>query len=71
MDDYFKNATFEEKMQMLYNAMTERQKQENREQVKFMCKQYCGKCPSYTGTGETMLGFCMERKSGVITQKKG
>lgn len=70
MSEFPKNATFEEKVQLLYNAMTEKQKQQNREQVKFMCRQYCGKCPSRQGTGEQMLGFCMEGKSAIITQKK-
>ncbi|MHA1188399.1 MAG: DUF2769 domain-containing protein [Candidatus Heimdallarchaeota archaeon] len=40
------------------------------EQVKFMCKDYCGKCPSYQGTGETDLGFCSIGKSAKIKEKK-
>jgi Protein of unknown function (DUF2769) len=70
-DEYFKAATFEEKMKMLYGKMTEKQKRENREQVIYMCKSYCGKCPSYRGTGEKGFAFCFEGKSSVITQKKG
>jgi len=69
-EENFKNLTFEEKMQMMLGKMSERQKRENREQVIYMCKDYCGKCPSYKGTGEESLAFCMEGKSSVITEKK-
>lgn len=69
-DEYFKTAPFEEKMKMLYGKMTEKQKRENREQVIFMCKNYCGKCPSYRGTGEKGFAFCFEGKSRIITEKK-
>ena len=70
-DELFKSASFEEKMQMIYGKLTERQKRENREQVAYVCKDYCGKCPSYKGTGETMLALCMEGKSSIIKEKKG
>ena len=68
-EEYFKTATFEEKMQMIYGKMTEKQKRESREQVIYMC--ICKKCPSYGGTGEHALAFCMEGKSSMIAQKKG
>jgi hypothetical protein len=70
-EEYFKTATFEEKMKMLYGKMSEKQKRENREQVIYMCKNYCGKCPSYRGTGEKSFAFCFEGKSSIITEKKG
>jgi hypothetical protein len=69
-EENFKTATFEEKMKMLYGKMSEKQKRESREQVIYMCKDYCGKCPSYKGTGEEALAFCMEGKSSIITEKK-
>ncbi|MHA1311808.1 MAG: DUF2769 domain-containing protein [Candidatus Helarchaeota archaeon] len=69
-EEYFKDASFEEKMKMIYSKMSEKQKRESREQVIFMCKEHCGKCPTYKGTGETSLGFCMEGKSSIITEKK-
>ena len=71
MEEMFKNATFEEKVTMLWSKMTERQKRESIEQVRYTCKDFCGKCPSYQGTGEQSLAFCMEGKSNVIKEKKG
>ncbi|MHA1231282.1 MAG: DUF2769 domain-containing protein [Candidatus Helarchaeota archaeon] len=69
-DEYFRTATFEEKFKMIYGKMSERQKRESQEQVIFICKDYCGKCPTYMGTGEKSLAFCMKGKSSIITEKK-
>ena len=69
-EENFKNATYEEKMKMLYSKMSEKEQKNSREQVIYMCREYCGKCPSYTGTGEENLAFCMMGKSSVITEKK-
>ncbi|MFX1294879.1 MAG: DUF2769 domain-containing protein [Promethearchaeota archaeon] len=69
-EENFKTGTFEDKMKMLYSKMSEKQKKTNREQVIYMCRNYCGKCPSHEGTGEESLGFCMVGKSSVITEKK-
>ncbi|NVM31378.1 MAG: DUF2769 domain-containing protein [Candidatus Helarchaeota archaeon] len=69
-EENYKTASFEEKMKMIYSKMSEKQKKDSREQVIYMCKDYCGKCPSYEGTGEESLAFCMEGKSSVITAKK-
>ncbi|HDZ18035.1 hypothetical protein LCGC14_1112860 [marine sediment metagenome] len=68
-EDYYA-ANFEEKMKMLHGKMSEKQKRDSREQVIYMCRDYCGKCPSYEGTGEDSLAFCMEGKSSLITEKK-
>jgi len=32
---------------------------------------FCGKCPSYKGTGETRLLFCVTEKSTLIQKEKG
>ena len=69
-EEYYKATTFEEKMEMLYSKMSEKEKQDSREQVIYMCREYCGKCPSHEGTGEESLAFCMVGKSSVITEKK-
>ncbi len=61
---------FEEKIKMI-DVMTEKQKQDSTEQVKYTCKDYCGKCPSYIGSGESELAFCMTGKSNVINEEKG
>ena len=69
-EENYKTASFEEKMKMIYSKMSEKQKKDSREQVIYMCKDYCGKCPSYEGAGEESLAFCMEGKSSVITAKR-
>jgi len=69
-EENFKTATFEEKMEMVYGRMSEKQRRNSREQVIYICRDYCGKCPSYEGTGEESLAFCMVGKSSVITEKK-
>jgi len=70
-EENFNNATYEEKMKMLYSNMSPKQQKESREQVIYMCREYCGRCPSHAGTGEENLAFCMMGKSSVITEKKG
>ena len=69
-DESFKDKTFEEKIKIM-EEMTEKQIREGFEQTKFMCKDYCGNCPSYQGTGETNLAFCAVGKSAKIKEKKG
>lgn len=69
-EDTFKNLPFEEKIKIM-DVMTEQQKNEGLEQIKFICKDYCGKCPSQNGTGETNFAFCSIGKSSLITEKKG
>ena len=70
-EENFKTATFEEKMKMLYSKMSEKQQKDSREQIIYMCRESCGKCPSHKGTGEESLAFCMGEKSSIITEKKG
>ena len=69
-EENFKTATFEEKLEMFYGKMTEKQWNDSIEQVIYMCREYCGQCPSHEGTGEESLAFCMVGKSSVITEKK-
>ena len=70
-EENYKTATFEEKMKMIYGKMSAKQQKNSREQVIYMCREYCGNCPTYKGTGEESLAFCMVGKSPVITEKKG
>ena len=70
-EENYKTATFEEKMKMIYGEMSEKQQKNSREQVIYMCRKYCGKCPSHEETGEESLAFCMVGKNPVITEKKG
>ena len=50
--------------------MSEKQQRNSREQVRYICRDYCGKCPSYEGAGEEPLAFCMVGKSPIITERK-
>jgi hypothetical protein len=69
-EENFKTATYEEKMKMFRGKMSEKQQKDSRENVIYICREYCGKCPSYEGTGEESRAFCMVGKSSVITEKK-
>jgi hypothetical protein len=69
-EEYYKATTFEEKMKLLYGKMSEKEQKNSREQVIYMCREYCGKCPSHEGTGEGSLAFCMVGNSSVIIEKK-
>ena len=69
-EDNFVNATFEEKMKM-FAHMSKTDQQRSAENVAGFCEEYCGKCPSYAGTGEIMLGFCTIGKSSLIQEQKG
>jgi hypothetical protein len=62
--------TFEEKAAAMM-AMSEEEMAKKVEEVKSVCKNYCGNCPSYAGTGETDYGFCTTGKSSAITEEKG
>ena len=65
---------FEEKMEENMENMKELSPEEKQEKMKEwmirtkdICKEYCGKCPSYIGTGETDFIFCAMGKSEKIT----
>ncbi|MHA1300740.1 MAG: hypothetical protein ACTSO9_15090 [Candidatus Helarchaeota archaeon] len=68
-EENFKNSTLEEKINILYSKMFEKQKKSSREQI-YMYKDYCEKFPSYKRTKEEFLAFCMKGKSSIITEKK-
>ncbi len=69
-DEDFKSLPYEEKIKIMA-GMTEKEINDGIEQLKYICKDYCGKCPSYQGTGETNLAFCSIGKSSLIKEKKG
>lgn len=69
-EEDFPIATFEEKMTIILK-MSEKEKKQSAEQIPYMCKDYCGRCPSYVGTGETKLAFCTLGKSEIIKEQKG
>jgi hypothetical protein len=62
--------TFEEKMADWGN-MSQEERDGMIEDIQSMCANFCGECPSYTGTGEHKLGFCVQGKSDVIEKDKG
>jgi len=51
--------------------LTEEEMAEKIKEIKKICADYCGNCPSYMGTGEEDLGFCAIGKSKHITEEKG
>ncbi len=63
-------GSFEEKMEMMKNISSE-EMMKKFEEMKEICKNYCGECPSYTGTGETELVFCSTGSSAIIKVEKG
>lgn len=69
-DERFLTASFEEKMQMMA-VMSDADRERAAENVLYLCKDYCGKCPTYQGTGDTTLAFCSLGKSKVIQEHKG
>ncbi|UCE12725.1 MAG: DUF2769 domain-containing protein [Candidatus Heimdallarchaeota archaeon] len=69
-DERFPTASFEEKFKM-FAVMTDSQREAAAENVIHFCKDYCGKCPTNQGTGETARAFCSLGKSEVIQEQKG
>lgn len=63
-------GTLEEKMEAVKELSAEEMVERVKE-IKNICKAFCGECPSYTGTGETELGFCTVGKSSIIKEEKG
>jgi hypothetical protein len=41
------------------------------ERIRKVCREYCGECPTYAGTGEKELGFCVGGKSRAISEENG
>jgi|Deesub1362A_J573_1020465.scaffolds.fasta_scaffold00322_31 hypothetical protein len=64
------SETFEEKIKAMKTISPEEMDKRVKE-IKNVCKSFCGDCPTYTGAGETQLGFCAVGKSNLIKEKKG
>lgn len=62
--------SFREKMAAMGN-MSDEEMGRMVEEIKAVCQNYCGECPSYTGTGETELAFCALGKSDRISEERG
>ena len=69
-EEKFPTATFEEKVKMMAH-MSEFDRKVAVENMIGFCEDYCGKCPSYEGTGETSLAFCALGKSSKIREQRG
>lgn len=63
-------VSFEDSMEMMA-SMSKEDMMAGMEENKKICADYCGNCPSYSGTGETELLFCSTGKSDKITEEKG
>lgn len=68
-DEKFPKASFEEKFKML-TVMFDADRERAAENVIHLCKEYCGKCPTNQGTGETLIAFCSLGKSIIIRKYK-
>jgi hypothetical protein len=64
-DERFLTATYEEKVKMMA-VMSDTDREAAAENVLHICEGYCGKCPTYQGTGEVWLAFCALGKSTKI-----
>lgn len=62
--------SFEEIMKEMMKLSDAQRAAKMKEATK-ICADYCGKCPSHVGTGETKLLFCSTGKSSIIKKKKG
>ena len=60
--------TFEQNMEAM-SKMTPEKMQSKIKELDKIC--ICGKCPTYTGTGEKKLTFCIIGKSTIIKKDKG
>jgi hypothetical protein len=68
-EEDFKTGSFETRYQLLTGGnWTPKAVKQSAEQLAYMC--LCGKCQSYTGTGEDQLVFCTIGKSERIQQQK-
>jgi len=56
-------VTFEDKIKNLT--------EEEITDIKKVCKDYCGECPTHAGTGEKELAFCINGKSKIIKEENG
>ena len=63
-----KEMSFERTMEAMGKMSPEEIKKKIAELTK-MC--LCGRCPTYKGTGETKLLFCMTGKSAIIKKENG
>ncbi len=60
--------TFEQSIETM-SKMSPEEIEKQMAQLTKMC--ICGKCPTYTGTGEKKLLFCLIGKSTIIKEEKG
>jgi hypothetical protein len=61
-------VTFEQAMEMM-SQMSEQERKAAVEELTDLC--ICSTCPTYVGTGETELLFCIVGTSDVISEDKG
>ncbi len=62
--------TYEEVLKEM-EKLSPQERQKGMEEAKKICKEYCGRCPTHQGTGETELVFCGIGKSKRIKSEKG
>ncbi len=62
--------TYEQILEQM-QKLSEGERKQKMEEMTKICRDYCGKCPSYEGTGETRLLFCGTGKSEIIKRERG
>ena len=52
-------------------GLSDEEKAKKIEEVKQVCRDFCGVCPSYAGTGEKDYGFCATGRAHAISVEDG
>lgn len=63
-------TTYEDLLEKI-EKMPSNKKKEFFENAREKCRKFCGKCPSYLGTGETGLLFCTKGDNEKIEDDSG
>lgn len=61
---------FEEKMSAI-SLMSEAEITNMIDDIKAICRNFCGECPSYTATDETELAFCARGTAEKVCEELG
>lgn len=62
--------TYEDALREM-EKLSQKELQKKMSEAEKICKDYCGECPTYTGTGETDFLFCWTNRSKKIKVAKG
>ena len=60
---------FNEKIEN-FKSLSQKDKDEKIKEIIKICRDFCGKCPSYIKTEEKEFGFCIKGRSEIIEFRK-